>query len=131
HTSSTWRGPPMNLVMNQPYYRPNAAATVVAPRQRQEENCDRAELVGAAVGGLTGGLGLGYLGMNLGVRWGLEYGAGLLGSAPAAQLFSLFAFGLPYAVLGAMAVGTAGIAVGVGLGMWLGAKAGRCLSNQA
>lgn len=122
----------MQATLAAPTFAPPRAFSLATPAlsRRTEEPVDKAELTGNILGGLVGGAGLGYLGMDLGMRWGMEYGMGLLGPQPLAQVLSLLTFGVQYGVLGAVAVGTVGAAAGIGLGMWLGGKAGKALGGQ-
>lgn len=93
------------------------------------EKLDKAVLGGQIAGGLALGAGLGYLGMDLGIRVGLSNGMSALGGHPAAQILSLFVVGLPQAVLGAAIGGGLGAAVGVGTGAYLGGKIGEHFSH--
>jgi hypothetical protein len=86
-------------------------------------------LGGQIAGGLAGGAGLGYVGLDLGMRVGLTNGMHALGGHPAAQIFSLFVVGLPQAMLGAVIGGGVGAAVGVGAGAYLGGKVGEHFSG--
>lgn len=90
-----------------------------------EKGLDKAVLGGQ----IAGGLGLGYVGLDLGMRIGLTNGMHALGGHPAAQLFSLFVVGLPQAILGATIGGALGAATGVGAGAYLGGKVGEHFSK--
>ena len=104
-----------------PILRPMGFSPNGGPPPEKPEKLDKAVLGGQIAGGLALGAGLGYVGLDLGMRIGLTNGMHALGGHPAAQLFSLFVVGLPQAMLGA--------AIGVGAGAYLGGKVGEHFSH--
>ncbi|MGE0490003.1 MAG: hypothetical protein AB7S38_12425 [Vulcanimicrobiota bacterium] len=105
-------------------FKPHATFTPSTPRQAQpqppEDELTTANLVGGALGATGLGLGLGYVGLELGMRAGMEYGISLWGPHPLAQVFGIFTTGLAYGVLFASAGAAAGVAVGGTAGACLG-----------
>ena len=77
-------------------------------------------IIGGLAGGTVAGLGLGYLGMELGMRVGLNAAIGTFGPSAAGQIISVFVPGLQYMMLGAAVGGAAGVAAGGALGGYLG-----------
>jgi len=112
-----------------PILRPMGFSPNGGPPPEKPEKLDKAVLGGQIAGGLALGAGLGYVGLDLGMRIGLTNGMHALGGHPAAQLFSLFVVGLPQAMLGAAIGGGLGAAVGVGAGAYLGGKVGEHFSH--
>lgn len=105
-------------------FKPHATFTPSTPRQAQpqppEDELTTANLVGGALGATGLGLGLGYVGLELGMRAGMEYGVSLWGPHPLAQVFGIFTTGLAYGVLFASAGAATGVAVGGTAGAFLG-----------
>jgi hypothetical protein len=109
--------------------RASSVSPPAVSRRPAEEPCDKAELTGQILGGAVAGAGLGYLGLELGMRWGLEYGMSLMGPHPAMQVLGLLTFGLQYGVLASALGGAVGATTGVLLGGWLGGKAANAISG--
>lgn len=94
------------------------------PEKAPEEGCDRSVLTGQIVGGLTAGAGLGYLGLNAGLEFGIESGMRAMGSHPAAQLLGILTVGMARGIVCGALGGALGAGVGIGAGAWLGGKVG-------
>lgn len=124
----------MQATIASPFFAPSrslgAPAAPTPERRSPVEPIDKAELAGNIVGGLSLGAGLGYLGLEAGLRIGMEYGAGLLGSHPLAQVLSILTFGVQYGVLGAAAGGAVAATVGIAAGAYLGGKVGKAIGGS-
>lgn len=87
---------------------------------------DTIRLAGGVLGGTALGGGLGYLGLNAGMEFGLKLASDSFSGHPLLQLFGIIGVGLPlgiaYGVIGGAAGLAAGATAGGALGAYLGDK---------